>query len=267
MREIQTALVVGAGGGFGQVFTALLRDRGVQVTGIDIAPGVTDLRGDLTREAAPVGSLNVDLVLLCVPDRIAIAVLDNLDADFAPDSLIADICSVKSAVGAVAQRCAQQAEYVSIHPMFGPHNDFSDQNMVFIPVRARAKALALKAWLQTICGHVIETDVDGHDKMTAYVQAAAHAALACFAALRSRAELDVVAERAFATPIYRALAQASQDLVQNDAELYHNIQTVNPHAQSARDNLAAAVAATLPVLADPDVTAMSEMFSRLRDPQ
>lgn len=264
-RKIDHALIIGGCGGFGRRFAASLREQGIKVTTVDTAQDA-DIVADVAThpEALSAALLSTQLVWLCLPEASAVAVLKALHLLVPADVLVVDICSVKTPVCKVAAQHCTQAEYVSLHPMFGPERDYQGNSAVFIPLRSGPLAQALRDLLQIWGLKVIDTDVDTHDRITSLVQVIPHALLISFAHMRSVMDVDDALVDAFATPIYRDLDQVSQGLVNENPALYHNIQNANPHGDAARKALLDALQSTLDTLTENEVEATRALFAKAR---
>lgn len=266
VEKLEHAVIVGASGGFGRQFARRLSESGVRVTGVDRVPG-SDVFCDITVDVSPLRRLlsDADALLLCVPEEIALAALAGLDAIVPPGVLLVDICSVKSNICAAAQRQCLDAEYVSLHPMFGPEREFVDSNAVWIPLRGGPRASAFKELLQSWQLALLECDADTHDRVTGLVQVFTHAVLCTFANARGQFDVDDALVSAFATPVFAELERVSMGLIAENPLLYHNIQTANPWGNEARDKLRHALDETLTILAGDDPQAMVELFERVRE--
>ena len=260
---LNQVVVIGGAGGFGRVFARAFEDSGAAVTTVDMHAGA-DIRSDLEHVSEDLRQhlSAADLIMMCVPEASALAILPRL-APLIEHQLLVDICSVKTKIAAAASELTR-GEYVSLHPMFGPEKAFAGRNAVYIPVRDGPRAEAFRAQLKAWELNVIECDAATHDRITAMVQVTTHAVLATFAALRADADLDEALVQAFATPVFRELEMVSQGMVHENAELYHNIQTSNPNGPQARERLRKALEQTLAAFEAPSPQATREMFTRAR---
>ena len=263
--SIERALVIGGCGGFGRCFTRLLNEADVAVTTVDVVPGA-DLQADITEDMAPVrAALSVaDVIILCVPEDQTIDLLAALDQDVSSEQLVVDICSVKSRVGKVAEEMCKQAEYLSLHPMFGPDRPLQDSNAVVIPIRRNDVFEKFLPLLAAAGLNIIESTVDEHDRVTSLVQVIPHLLLINFAKVRAEADIPEDLVQAFATPIFKDLEKVSQGLVHENPALYHNIQTANPNGEAARQLVLEALLSTKAVLEQEQSQATEELFSAVR---
>ena len=146
MNPLKCACLIGVNGAFGRIFARKLRAAGLTVAGADL-PGAGEPEAVL-EEFVPgtVGELlagrrewfaGFDVVMFCTPEGV---VTEHLPAALAIEgpAVFADICSVKSRVAAVVAGCAAGKRppfsYVSLHPMFGPVEDFTGFNLCTVPL-------------------------------------------------------------------------------------------------------------------------------------
>ena len=265
---LNSALLLGGCGGFGRAFAGRLRDAGVSVTTADVdqaADVYCDVMADLTSvlEILP----SVDLVLMCLSEPLAMQALDQLDAHVGADQVLVDICSVKTNICARAQERCVPAQYLSLHPMFGPERTFQDQNAVTITLRDGPQLAAFLSVLEGWGIRLLATDASIHDQTTAMVQVLAHATLLTFAQAQHDLEIDERLMDAMTTPIFRSLDATAQGLLGENPQLYHYIQTANPHGAAARKVLSEAATSVTQALGDAEVGRVIDLFARLkRDP-
>ncbi len=264
-NTIKSVGLLGGCGGFGRLFARQLGLSGVQVTTLDLdttADVVLDVRKDTTAllEVLP----GLDALLLCVPEDLALTVLETLAKAALNNILVVDICSVKSNICAAAENMPGHSEYVSIHPMFGPERPLPGQNLVMVPVRPGNHTQSLRRLFADWQLKIIDTDAATHDRVTSLVQVLAHATLISFAQAQAQVGVADNLLEAMATPIYRALSETAQGLLGENPYLYHNIQTANPNGAAARAALLAAVEQTVATLGQADAEEVVALFARLR---
>ncbi|MEM9620253.1 MAG: prephenate dehydrogenase [Pseudomonadota bacterium] len=265
---LSSVAVVGGCGGFGRLFAAHLQALSWTVTTIDIDPSA-DVVCDLHNNPQPfVDALaQPDLVLLCVPEDLALVALQVADGHTRADQLIVDICSVKSRICAAAEVACKPSQYVSVHPMFAPERGFAGHNMVMIDVRGGPAGAELREVFRAWQLNLVEANAATHDQVTSLVQVLAHATLIAFAEAESRMPVPRELVEAMATPIYSALSATAQGLLAENPQLYHNIQTANPGGDTARQVLQDAVRDTAQRLGQEDAQLVAELFQRLRQPR
>lgn len=233
--DLGTVLVLGAAGGVGRLFAAIMPG---DVTGVDLAGAA--LRGDATDpDEALLARLRVaDCVVLCLPEAPALRAIDLLLPELATGALLVDTLSVKTPV--VERIDRDDIEVLSLNPLFAPDVGLRGQSVAAVPVRPGPRSRLLLSCLERAGASVVTTTAVEHDRSAALAQAATHAALLAYGLCLARAEHPL--DPAFATPPHRAMLALVARIVTRDAEVYRHVQADNPYAPQARDALAEAVA-------------------------
>src|SRR5207302_710660 len=114
--SIQRAVVAGGNGQVGRMFTSRLASSGIEVTSVDTDLPATDRkiegahyeRGDITQPSGQLAQelTRADLVLLAVPEPVALAAVAPLAKIMLRGALLADTLSVKTRF---ANRICKQA--------------------------------------------------------------------------------------------------------------------------------------------------------------
>ena len=255
MNRLRRACLVGVNGAFGRIFARKLHAAGLTVSG-------TDLPGDAAPEPVlaefvpgGVGELlterktwfaGFDLVMFCTPENV---VTEHLPAALAIEgpAVFADICSVKSRVAAVVAACVGEKRrapfsYLSLHPMFGPAEDFTGFNLCTVPMAegdaaTRAEFFGL---LDRWHARRIELSAEEHDRLTAWVQAACHFAILGYGAALAASGASWEAMQRLSTPTQQLLLSLVARIALSDEATYGQIQKENPFAAGARAEIAAA---------------------------
>ncbi len=264
MAKLESVFIIGGCGGFGRRFSEFFRVQNIPVVTADVVAGA-DLTLDVAEDPARVKEhLGADLVLLCLDESNTLKVLTAISDYVAASTLVVDICSVKTKVCAAAEQYATAAQYLSLHPMFGPERDIQGSNAVVIPLRKGVQSDAFIALLSAWGLNILETTAEEHDAVTAMVQVVPHALLLGFGEMRASMQTSEALIQAFATPIFKDLDRVSQGLLQENPTLYHNIQTSNPNGDAARVALLEALTTTLETLSDSNPAATLALFERGR---
>ena len=254
MNRLRRACLVGVNGAFGRVFARKLHAAGLIVSG-------TDLPSDAASEpvlaefvSGGVGELlaerkewfaGFDLVMFCTPENV---VTEHLPAALTIEgpAVFADICSVKSRVAAVVTegggRRRAPFSYVSLHPMFGPTEDFTGFNLCTVQL-AEGDAAASGEFFALLDGwHArrIELSAEEHDRLTAWVQAACHFAILGYGAALAASGASWEAMQRISTPTQQLLLSLVARIALSDEATYGQIQKENPFAAGARAEIAAA---------------------------
>jgi chorismate mutase / prephenate dehydrogenase len=135
---------------------------------------------------------------------------------------------------------ARGAKVCSMHPMFGPDTaSIIDRNMVVChcgSVEATEQARALVDG-----SNIIEMEIEDHDPLMAYVLGLSHAVnIAFFEALRQSGRSFQELDRAASTTFKRQVDSA-RSVAEENAQLYYEIQHLNPFNKDALEYLQRAV--------------------------
>ncbi|MFD4267218.1 prephenate dehydrogenase/arogenate dehydrogenase family protein [Rhodococcus sp. NPDC058481] len=234
------------------MLVTLLRGDGVRVVVIDprcaLPPGSTvdaddTLAADLT---APTGELigtlrSADVVVLAVPESVALAAAPDLPGFLSPGALLVDTLSVKTRFARALADLAPDIPALGLNPMFAPDLGMAGRPVAAVTYR---EGLEVDRFLGSLSGwgaEIVRLAPDQHDRIVVATQALTHAAVLAFGL--ALAELDVTSDElaATATPPHTvALALLARIGLGNPA-VYRDVQAGNPLAGRARDALAVAV--------------------------
>jgi len=247
------AVVFGAAGGFGRLFTTLLGD---EVVGVDLAG---ELQGDATDPDQRVLTVvqRAGCVVLSLPEAAALTAIDRLLGELAPGALLVDTLSVKTPVATRIDR--DDIEVLSLNPLFAPDLGFRGQNVAAVEIRPGPRSRALIAELGRAGATVLTVSADEHDRRAALTQVATHAALLAY----GRCLVAAGHDPAFSTPPQRALLALVARVVTHDPEVYRRIQVDNPHARAMRAALTSALEEVGAAAADP--AGFEALFASVQD--
>ena len=253
MNGLQRACLVGVNGAFGRILARKLSGAGLSVSGTDLPtvepesalaefmPGeIGDL---LARHGEWFGGF--DLLMFCTPENV---VIEHLPAALRIEgpTLYSDICSVKSRIASVVTAGAGARRtpfsYVSIHPMFGPVEDWTGFNLCTVPM-AGGTGESREAFLALVGGwqaRRIELSAEEHDRLTAWVQAACHFAILGYGAALAASGASWENMQRISTPTQQLLLSLVARIALSDEATYGQIQKENPFAADARAEIAAA---------------------------
>jgi prephenate dehydrogenase len=245
---LKRCVVVGGSGAVGGMFAELLRQSGAAVCVIDSRPLPRSdagrfLAGDIVVPSAQlVAELRAaDLILLAVPERIAIAALPAVVHAATEGTLLAHTLSVHSRVAGALSARAAGLEAVGLNPMFAPALGIAGRPVVAAVVRDGPKVAELLRLVSAWGGRVIRVDVDRHDRLTAVTQALSHAAVLAFGLALVQLKVDVTELSSVAPPPCMAMLALLARMASGTPEVYWEVQAANPYAQDAREALRAGV--------------------------
>lgn len=180
------------------------------------------------------------IVILCVPISAMQANLQQIAPLLAPETIVADVCSVKEyPVQWMKQLLPPSTAILATHPMFGPDSaaqSLDGHKIVLCPERiAPDRYQKIAAWLRRKGLVVIETTPADHDRKIAVSLALTHfigRSLSEFGA----APMDIDTEG------YKRLLHILE-VVNNDTwQLFEDMHRYNPYAAEQRRAFVAAMA-------------------------
>lgn len=233
----------------------LLLGAGADVCVVDVAAPPAHLaqlcdyaRADVCSTDTPlVDELRrADIVVLAVPERVALAAVPVVAPELRPGVLLADTLSVKTAIAAALAAHAVHLEAVSLNPMFAPDLEFDGRAVAAVVVRDGPRARALLDAIRRRGARLGEFGADEHDRIAAVTQALTHAVVLAFGVALDELGVTVKDLGAVAPPPHLTLLAVLARIASGEPETYWDVQAGNPHAGRAR----AALAAGLDAVAD-----------------
>jgi len=175
-------LVAGGTGGMGRLFANLASNHGASVRIFGRTPWGS--RRVATEMGVRPGNFsdarNSDIVLVAVPVEATLKVSLKLGAMMKPGGMLADLSSVKTGIADSIARGTGRFEYVSLHPLFGPHlSHIAGQHMAAIPYRTGPIWKKLLRLFAEEGANVHLTTAQSHDRTMARIQGIHHFGLIC----------------------------------------------------------------------------------------
>jgi len=225
----ERVLVVGASGGMGRWMTEWLGLAGHAVEGVDprAAQGF--------RTLADVGELaRFDRLVVAVPLAATPAVVRELVAQ-RPRGEIVEISSIKEPLRpALAAAAAKGVRVRCLHPMFGPRKPCYGP-LIFALACLEDEAVERRA-IEKLLAHpharIVTMPFDEHDRRMGWSLGLAHLSGIAFGAALARSGLDPGALEECASTTYARQKATALSVVTEDAELYLDIQRLNPHREA-----------------------------------
>ena len=238
-RDLQgvEVLIAGGTGGMGRLFAGIFANHGASVKIF----GRTDSRN--RKVAREIGAIpgkhsdarQADVVIVSVPMDTTLKLSLRLGSIMKPDSILADLSSVKTGIADLTAKETEQFEYVSLHPLFGPDLAYiGRQQIAAIPYRAGPLWRRLQLVFKEEGARVILTTSREHDIMMAHIQALQHFALISLG-MTIRKTAGELATRSF-----RATEDQIQRMVKNWDTII-GIQKLNPFAAQEREDFRSTV--------------------------
>ncbi len=229
-------LIIGGSGKMGIWFCRYLASRGHKIKVFDpIDNPQFPLEGDLDK-----GIREAEVIVVATPVAHVKETLEKV-VEAQPTALIFDISSLKTPIAPLLKKAAKKGLRIcSLHPMFGPDTDsIIDRNVVICDCgndKATEEAAMLVEGARTIM-----MNIDEHDPLIAYILGLSHAVnIAFFTALKkSGIEYPTLSKAASTT--FKKQVETSKDVAFDNAQLYYEIQHLNPYNQDSLLHLQEAV--------------------------
>ena len=232
------AVVVGGAGEVGRLLGRSLADAGVAVTCLDVAvaAGGSAVAGDVRCPGPDAVAVlaRADVVVLAVPEPVALEAVAPLAAVMRPGAVLADTLSVKSRIAERLREQAPGVQWVGLNPMFAPSLGWAGRVVAAVTVSGGPGVRALVELVAGFGARVVEMSAAEHDALTAAQQVATHAAVLAFGLALGELSVDAAALRASAPPPHLALLALLARITSGTPEVYFDIQAANPGAQAAR---------------------------------
>jgi 4-amino-4-deoxyprephenate dehydrogenase len=254
---IRRAVVVGGAGAVGGLFTERLLAMGAEVAVVDTAAPdgpalrtgsgstapdgrIRHVRGDITavdlRLAAEVG--HADLVVLAVPEPVALAAVRGVTAELRPDALLVDTLSVKGPVTRAVRAQAPGVQAVGLNPMFAPSLGFEGRPVAAVVINEGPRTDELLKLVESWGATVVRVDETEHDRLAGAAQALTHAAVLGYGIALAGLGTPAAELRRVAPPPANTMLALLARVVSGAPEVYWDVQHANSEATGARTALA-----------------------------
>jgi len=168
-----------------------------------------------------------DWIILCVPIDKTISVFNEIKTKIKPNQVFSDFTSVKSILSKEIKNC--DFEFISCHPLFGPLNNFTGQNIITIPISIKNKYKEVKKIFGLLNLKITEMkSFEEHDKYMSLIQGMTHFTHVCFTTAMKKLDLDLKKVMDICSPIYQSNIAFSSRITGGDENLYTNIIMDNP---------------------------------------
>lgn len=170
-----------------------------------------------------------DIVIVSVPIRATVPVIEEIAPLLREDQLICDLTSLK--VNPVRAMCQSRAEVIGLHPMFGPSaSSLKSQTVIVTPARAKDSTLSRLLHILKNEGAVLTiTTPEAHDRMMATVQGLNHFMILTMAETIRSERITLNESLEFMSPIYRMQVGLIGRILGQDPDLYGDILQLNPY--------------------------------------
>jgi prephenate dehydrogenase len=210
--------IIGGTGKMGRLFVPVFGRAGYEVI----------VAGRSTKITAQVIAQTCDLVIVSVPIRDTVRVIEEIAPLLSRNQLLCDFTSIKARP--VEAMLKSKANVVGLHPMFGPTvSSLKSQTIIVCPVRVEEHLLNNLINIFTAEGaRCTATTPEEHDRMMAVVQGLTHFVTLCMSDTIRRLGIRIGSTDAFTSPVYQIELSLMGRLLSQDPALYADILQQNP---------------------------------------
>jgi len=223
MKDITQIGIIGGTGQMGQWFKRFFEEAGYTVV---IAGRSTPLSfEDCARES--------DVVIVSVPIADTVAVIERIAPLVRKEGLLMDVTSIKEGPMDAMLKHAKCA-VIGTHPVFGPSLE-SVKNQTVVLCDGRENGYL--EWISTLVsdqgGIVKVMDALAHDKVMAVVQGLQHFSSISVCHALSKVGMPMLEMERVSSPIFRFNMDVAGRILNQDPELYADIELLNKHVAPA----------------------------------
>ncbi len=264
-----SVLVVGGSGAVGHLFVKTLRESfpDLQISVLDLieaSESVRDVRYEKGIEQFILESKRFDLVILALPEMVALKFIQSIDPVLESETLVVDTLSVKSNISAKVKSLSLDVEYLSINPMFAPSIGFLNQTVLAVPIKTGSRTMEFLSLLGT-WGTTIKTlTAEEHDLATAQLQSLTHATIMAFGLALAKGGYDINQLLSIASPPHKVMLSLIARILGGSPDVYRDIQLNNPYAPEVRKGLADSIQEIETLVTQGSESDFSELFDTFR---
>jgi len=208
--------IVGGKGRMGSWFKNFFEKQGLKVI-------ISDIDTKLSNQELAKHS---DVVIVSVPIKQTLKVIQEIAPYVRKDALLADITSIKTEP-VKAMRKAKSG-VLGMHPLFGPLvPNLENQNIVFCEVKKNKWTTFLRKLFIKNKAKIIEISPEDHDRQMAFLQSLTHFSNISFSHFLYTQKFKPLPS--FLTPTFRLQSLVFGRILAQNPELYADIELKNPY--------------------------------------
>jgi len=244
--------IIGGTGKMGRLFRPVFERAGYSVM----------ISGRSTSVTSADIALTCDLVIVSVPIRDTVRVIDEIAPLLTENQVLCDFTSLKAEP--VAAMLKSKAQVIGLHPMFGPTvSSIARQTIVLCPARVEGSTLDdIRGIFQREGAVCTVATPEEHDRMMAIVQGLTHFVTICMADSIRRLGVDIEKTEPFMSPVYQIELSLVGRLLSQDPALYADILQENPFVPEVLAACRAAAGELAGIVQSGDPDAFAAFFSR-----
>ncbi|MBT9149306.1 MAG: T-protein [Dehalococcoidia bacterium] len=184
---------------------------------------VSDIKTSMSNKQI---SRKADIVIISVPIKKTVEVIDEIGKLIKKDALLCDVASLKLKPVEAMKKVKSGA--LGMHPLFGPLTPgLKNQNIVFCPVKNNKWVTFLEDLFNSKNANIIKISAEEHDKQIAIIQALPHFLNISLARTIYSEKWEL--NPAFFTPVFRLQSLILGRILGQKAELLAEIEMENPY--------------------------------------
>ncbi|MGM5484039.1 MAG: prephenate dehydratase [Nanobdellota archaeon] len=215
--------IIGGSGSTGQQFYKFFSRRGFEV----------QILGRKTKDYREKAEES-DVLIITVPiDAVEDTLKKISKYNLKKDALVTNFSSIMS-VGCETLKKLQSG--CCIHPMFGPDiENFNDMNIIIAPELNNPNLKKIVEVFKKEGANITFTTIKNHDKLVAVVQALSQFSSINLAKTLKEIDINIDKLLNFSSITFRMNLKAIERILRQDAELWRNIQFLNPYFKDVLD--------------------------------
>ncbi|MEO0184469.1 MAG: bifunctional chorismate mutase/prephenate dehydrogenase [candidate division WOR-3 bacterium] len=232
----ENILVIGGLGAMGRWLAYFLQNQGHSVGICDIKQrGIkgfvyyTNLKDALTGKT---------VVFIATPLSLVPEIIDRL-CESKCKAVVCDIASIKShLIPAVKRAIKNGVKITSIHPMFGPStHTLADKVVCLCDCGSNIANQKILNFFKDTAVKIINLSFDEHDRLVSYVLGLSHFINILFVNTLIKSGYDFGELNRISSTTFNSQLKTTLSVVQENPELYYEIQTLNPYNKNIFRNV------------------------------
>ncbi len=241
--------IIGGRGRMGAYFADYFKKAGYKVI-------VSDRKTKLTNKEL---AAQADIVIISVPIGITEKIIKEVAPLIKKEGAIMDLTSLKEFP--VKAMLKAKCEVIGLHPLFSHTNPLPGQTVIACPVRSKIWYPRIKQFLEERGAKVTELSPKEHDKIMAVIQALVHFADIAFGHALKSIKIPINDYLKYATPSSELKIAFAARLLEQDPDLYANIQIQNPQTKKILGQYLKSIEKLLLIDTKKDIKAFKKYFA------
>ena len=242
--------IIGGKGAMGKYFTSFFERNGYKVL-------ISGRKNPLSNKQL---AKKADVVIVSVPIDKTEEVINEVAPHIKKSGLLMDFTSLK--VFPMKAMKQTKAGYLGCHPLFGPTTPIEGQLVILCPGRSSKWMNWFKKLLEANKVIVKTMTPKKHDQLMAYVQALTHFSDIALSDVLRKSGLPVKDMVTIQSPVYRLELDMMGRILNQDPNLYANIQIGNPLSIKVMKDFMKSCEQLTDIVKNKDVKAFTRYFNR-----